>query len=236
MSADDVGHNAVGLAAKSKVAQIHLGDGVTKAADGTGLPGVVGIGVRVEPGAVLGESVPTGAIEAGNPAVINYPDAERRIRARRPERTAGVRPSAVRGVSAHNLRAYSDPTGWLSVAEFEQEIPFRPRRYFVIFDVPSEEARGAHAHKTCEQLLIAVHGKVSVVVDDGTASEEYLLDRPTLGLYVPPMIWAIEYRYSSDAVLVVFASHHYDPADYIRDYGEFRAALNGHRSRSPNGD
>ncbi len=58
-------------------------------------------------------------------------------------------------------------------------------------------------------------------VDDGTSSEEVALDAPNVGLYVPPMIWAVQYKYSSDAMLLVFASDHYDPADYIRDYDEF---------------
>jgi len=57
------------------------------------------------------------------------------------------------------------------------------------------------------------------------ASEEVLLDAPDVGLYLPPMVWAIQYKYSSDALLLVFASDPYDPADYIRDYEEFRALV-----------
>jgi hypothetical protein len=66
---------------------------------------------------------------------------------------------------------------------------------------------------------------VSVVVDDGKTSEEVTLDRPDLGLYLPPMVWAVQYKYSTDALLLVFASDPYDPADYIRDYNEFRGLL-----------
>ena len=62
-------------------------------------------------------------------------------------------------------------------------------------------------------------------MDDGRASEEIVLDAPNLGLYVPPMIWATQYKYSPDALLLVLASHPYDPADYIRDYDDFQAAL-----------
>ena len=70
-----------------------------------------------------------------------------------------------------------------------------------------------------------MRGSVSVVADDGAASEEFELNEPNLGLHVRPMVWAIQYRYSADALLLVFASDHYDAADYIRDYAEFRAAL-----------
>jgi WxcM-like, C-terminal len=65
------------------------------------------------------------------------------------------------------------------------------------------------------------HGRCHVAVDDGQTREEVLLDRPNLGLYIPPMIWGVQHNYSADAVLLVFASDYYDPADYIRDYNEF---------------
>jgi hypothetical protein len=66
-----------------------------------------------------------------------------------------------------------------------------------------------------------------VVVDDGRSSEEIVLDRPSIGLYVPPMTWAVQYQYSADGLLLVFASDLYDPADYIRDYDEFLSAIGG---------
>lgn len=69
--------------------------------------------------------------------------------------------------------------------------------------------------------MIAVHGSVNVIADDGTTREEFVLDRNSIGLYLPPMTWGIQYRYSADAVLLVFASDFYDPADYIRDYSDF---------------
>ena len=72
---------------------------------------------------------------------------------------------------------------------------------------------------------MAVKGSVRVVVDDGSQREEFILDRPNLGLHLPPMTWGIQYRYSEDAVLLVLASDPYDPADYIRDYDEFVALV-----------
>ena len=66
---------------------------------------------------------------------------------------------------------------------------------------------------------------MSVVVDDGRMSEEILLDGPNIGLYVPPMVWALQYKYSTDGLLLAFASLPYDPNDYIRDYDDFLAAV-----------
>jgi hypothetical protein len=107
------------------------------------------------------------------------------------------------------------------VAEWEKDLPFAPRRVFLVYDVPSAKVRGEHAHKACHQLLVCVKGSVAVIADDGVTREEYVLDRPWLGLHLPPRVWGIQYKYSNDAVLMVFASHTYDANDYIRDYDEF---------------
>lgn len=61
------------------------------------------------------------------------------------------------------------------------------------------------------------------MVDDGRQRMEVMLDNPAAGLYLPPMVWGTQYKYSQDAILLVFASHSYDPADYVRDYTEFMA-------------
>jgi hypothetical protein len=70
-----------------------------------------------------------------------------------------------------------------------------------------------------------VHGSIAVVVDDGKSREEFLLNEPHIGIYIPPEVWGIQYKYSSDAVLFVLASHEYDSADYIRDYDEYLTYL-----------
>ncbi len=131
------------------------------------------------------------------------------------------------GVSLHELKAVTDPRGTLSVGEFDRDLPFTPKRYFLVYDVPSEHVRGEHAHRACHQFLICVRGRIEVAADDGRRREELILDRPNLGLHVPPMVWCTQSNYSSDAVLLVFASEHYDPDDYIRDYCEFLAAKSG---------
>jgi dTDP-4-dehydrorhamnose 3,5-epimerase-like enzyme len=106
-------------------------------------------------------------------------------------------------------------------------VPFSPQRWFMVYDVPSEHVRGEHAHRACEQFLICVSGQVMVAVDDGENRTEVLLDGPSVGIYIPAGIWASQFRYDSDAVLLVLASLPYDPDDYIRDYDEFLASVNG---------
>lgn len=136
--------------------------------------------------------------------------------------------SRVRGVRIYNLRNIIDAErGNLTVGEFGSELPFIPKRYFLTYEVPSQTTRGEHAHRQCHQFLISVRGSCAVMVDDGTERQEFSLDHPTVGIYVPPMVWATEYKHSHDSTLMVFASHSYDAADYIRDYDEFLREVKG---------
>lgn len=136
-----------------------------------------------------------------------------------------ITPTRVRGVDIYHFPSVSDPRGDLTVGEFDREFPFRPKRYFIISGVPSSEIRGEHAHRQCHQFLICAYGQCSVTVDDGTARLEFQLNKPSVGIYVPPMIWGRQWQYSADAALLVFASEFYDPADYIRDYDGFLRAV-----------
>jgi UDP-2-acetamido-3-amino-2,3-dideoxy-glucuronate N-acetyltransferase len=127
--------------------------------------------------------------------------------------------------SLHELRLIGDLRGNLSVGEFGRDIPFSPKRYFLIFNVPNGEVRGVHAHKRCHQFLVCISGSCRALLDDGRRRREITLDRPNLGVYMPAMTWGTQQAFSSDAMLLVFASEHYDPKDYIEDYDEFRAVL-----------
>jgi len=129
--------------------------------------------------------------------------------------------SPVRGVRLHVLREVRDARGDLCVAEVGPDLPFAVQRSFLVYNVPSAELRGEHAHHRCHQFLMAVKGSIHVIADDGARREEFVLDRPNLGLHLPPMVWGVQHRYSADAVLLVLASDRYDAADYIRDYAEF---------------
>jgi dTDP-4-dehydrorhamnose 3,5-epimerase-like enzyme len=129
----------------------------------------------------------------------------------------------VSGVRVLSMPVFTDIRGTLLAGEAGQEIPFAPRRFFVVFDVPSKEVRGENAHRMLEQLVVCLRGSCAVMVDDGKERDEIVLDTPALGLYVPAMTWTTVYRHTPDALVLVMASQPYDPADYIRDYDEFLA-------------
>lgn len=192
-------------------------------ANATILPGLqIGEQAMIGAGAVVTRDVPPHAIVTGNPArIVGYVDTVAHPSSP-PMISAIEHDSIVTGVRLIHLKHVEDMRGNLCAAEWHQDLPFVPRRVFYVYDVPNLRVRGEHAHKACHQFLVCVHGSLAVVVDDGEKREEYILDQPWLGLYLPPQIWGIQYKYSPGAVLMVFASHEYDPSDYIRDYNEFR--------------
>lgn len=131
-------------------------------------------------------------------------------------------PIVVRGVKLVELQEIVGENGTVIVGEVPDMLPFTAKRVFTLHNVPSSEARGTHAHRKCEQFLMCVSGSVIALVDDGSRRQEVLLDRPSLGLYMPALTWGTQHNYSSDAVLVVLASDPYDADDYIHDYSEFQ--------------
>jgi len=191
----------------------------------------IGARAMVGAGAIVTRDVPARAVVSGNPArIVGYVDTPRiETPERAPAEEDGppVTATSVRRVTRHRLTRVDDLRGTLTVGEFLREIPFQAKRYFIVSDVPGTEVRGEHAHRKCEQFLVCIRGSVSVVVDDGSATEEIELNQSHRGLYVPPMIWAVQFKYSPDAMLLVFASDYYDAADYVRDYDEFRALAAG---------
>jgi acetyltransferase-like isoleucine patch superfamily enzyme len=190
----------------------------------------IGAGALVGAAAVVIKSVPPGAIVVGNPArIVGYVDAEAAPVSPAPAQVQGGGATRVRGVTTHALTLARDIRGTLAAMEFEKQVPFAVNRTFFVFDVPSRETRGEHAHRECHQFLVCIRGSCAVVADDGETRQEFLLNSPTLGLHLPPLVWGIQYKYSPDAVLCVFASHHYDSADYIRNYDEFLQVVRGAR-------
>ena len=119
-----------------------------------------------------------------------------------------------------DIRKYTDNRGYLSVVEEGTDIPFDIKRVYYLYMVP-EVARGAHAHKELQQLLIATSGSVDVIMDDGLNKQTFHLDRPWKGLYVPAGLWRDLENFSGGAVLMCLASEKYDADDYIREYQEF---------------
>lgn len=208
--------------------------GASIGANATILPGVeIGTGAMVGAGAVVTRSVPAHAVVAGNPARIRgYAGSSRAEGAATATAPAepGTTALEVRDVHLRRFEGFADLRGRLAVGELPDDgIPFAPRRWFVVYDVPGREIRGEHAHRRCHQFLVCLNGSVTVATDDGENRAEVELDDPTLGIYIPPLVWASQYRYSADAVLLVFASDPYDPDDYIRSYDEFREIVGAQR-------
>lgn len=198
-----------------------IGEGVT-----------IGQGAWVRAGAIVLNSIPANSIVEGNPArVVGY--VNRSIADHLPETrlidamdySTAERPSKIPldvGSSAlYLMRKIEDGRGSLTVGEVPTEVPFAPARYFAVYDVPSIELRGEHAHKRCQQFLVCLNGSCRILLDSGESRCEVLLDRPDIGVFMPEMIWGTQYRYSSDAVLLVFASRPYESEDYLRTYDEF---------------
>jgi len=109
-------------------------------------------------------------------------------------------------------------SGNITAVQNNKEVPFEIRRVFYLYDVPGGESRGAHAHYSCHQLLLAVSGSFEILLDDGSVKRQLQLNRPDMGLHVPPGIWASEVNFSSGAICLVLASEPYQEHDYIRDY------------------
>lgn len=114
-----------------------------------------------------------------------------------------------------------DPRGNLTVAESIKNIPFDIKRVYWVYDVPSGEHRGGHAHKQCKELLVAVSGSFTVTLDDGNEKHTYLLNHPYQGLFIDVNIWRTLDDFSSGAVCLVLASEMFEEEDYIRDYNDY---------------
>lgn len=119
-----------------------------------------------------------------------------------------------------DIRKYTDNRGYLSVIEGGIDIPFEIKRIYYLYMVP-EAARGAHAHKELQQLMVATSGSVSVTLDDGKDKKTFVLDKPWKGLLVVPGLWRDLDNFAGGTVCMVLASEKYESEDYIRDYNEF---------------
>jgi hypothetical protein len=135
--------------------------------------------------------------------------------------------SSVKDCSIIELPKVSEYRGNLTFIEENRHIPFDIKRVFYVYDIPSGQSRGAHAHRTLHEFIICLSGSLEVQMDDGVEKRNVRLNRPWLGLHVPPMIWASEGDFDPGTVYVVLCSHLYDADDYIRDYDRFVAENRG---------
>jgi len=199
--------------------------GASIGANATILPGIeIGARAMIGAGTVVTAIVPPEAIVVGNPGRIvghinDTPAAGRSIAA------SAVLAPALNGLSSGvmllSLKTVRGAHGSQSVGEFQDQVPFQPRRYALVSNAPGENICAAHAHRACHQFLVCVKGSLTVVTDNGRGRDMIVLDHSDLGLYVPPLVWCARSQHSDDALLLVFASHAYDASDDLRDYGEF---------------
>ena len=122
-----------------------------------------------------------------------------------------------------------NPAGNLTFVEEAKHVPFEIRRVFYVYDIPSGAVRGAHAHKTLEEVVICLSGGFEVHLDDARQRRTVRLNRPWHGLYIPSMTWISQEDFDPGTVYMVLASDLYDEADYYRDYEAFRRAAGEHR-------
>jgi UDP-2-acetamido-3-amino-2,3-dideoxy-glucuronate N-acetyltransferase len=198
--------------------------GASIGANATILPGViVGMNAMVGAGAVVTRDIPPHAIVTGNPARISgYVSSELQNSLKSDqEKEKAARPLSVKNAKIIILPRIVDLRGCLTFGEVSQHLPFEPKRYFIVYNVPSIEVRGEHAHKEQQQFLVCVKGSCSVVLDDGKNRDEVILDQANMGLYIPALVWSVQYRYTPDAILLVLASDVYQAEDYIRNYDEY---------------
>ena len=118
-----------------------------------------------------------------------------------------------------------DPRGNLTVAEGLKDVPFEVKRVYWTYDVPSGESRGGHAHRRCEEFIVAVSGSFDVTLDDGRERRTFHLNHPYQGLYVGTGIWRTLDDFSSGAVCLVLASEGFEEEDYIREYDDYTEYL-----------
>lgn len=114
-----------------------------------------------------------------------------------------------------------DERGSLTFIESHRQVPFAMQRVYYLYDVPSGESRGGHAHRALHQMLVALSGSLDIELDDGLLRRRFTLDSPDQGLLVVPMIWRELSDFSPGAVCMVLASEPYDPEDYIHDHTSF---------------
>lgn len=128
-----------------------------------------------------------------------------------------------------NLPKILDARGNLSFAENFLHIPFEIKRTYWLYDVPGGIGRGGHAEINNEEFIIALSGSFDIVIDDGTRSKTFTLNRSYYGLYVPKGLWREIKEFSTNAVALEFGSIPYDTSDYIRNYDAFLAFAKDHQ-------
>lgn len=119
------------------------------------------------------------------------------------------------------LPKISDPRGNLSFFESLNQIPFKIKRTYWIYDVPGGEVRGGHAFKEAEEFIVCLSGSFDLVLHDGYKEQVISLNRSYKGVYIPNMIWRKMNNFATNTVVLIVSSTNYNEDDYIRDFEAF---------------
>lgn len=125
-----------------------------------------------------------------------------------------------------NFPKITDERGNLSFFESTSEIPFSIERAYWIYDVPGGEIRGGHAYKTLQEVVVALSGSFDVVLNDGSETIRYTLNRSYMGLYIPKMIWRHLENFSTNSLALIVSDKHYEAGEYIRDFEKYKKTEN----------
>ncbi len=125
------------------------------------------------------------------------------------------------------LGSYLGPDGGNAFLDFK-DLPFVPKRMYIVHGVRERITRGNHAHRDYSQFLIASAGSCRVLLDDTEHQDEILLTGPSEGLFVPPAIWTVVTDFAPGTALTVLSSGSYDRAEFINSKEEL-AAFRGQR-------
>ena len=120
-----------------------------------------------------------------------------------------------------NFNKISDDRGNLTYIQYPDHVPFKIKRVYWIYDVPSGQTRGGHAFKTQQEIIVCLSGSVEVYTSNGKSEEAYLLNRPFTGLYVPAMVWRQLRNFSTNTVVMILNSDYFMEEDYIHEYNSF---------------
>lgn len=132
-----------------------------------------------------------------------------------------IKDNTVYDCSVIDISKIHNEAGNITVVENRKNIPFDVKRIYYLYDVPSGETRGGHAHYELEQFIIAASGSFDVILNDGKNKKRVTLNRPNLALHIVPGLWRELDNFSSGSISIVLASHTYEEKDYIRNYNEF---------------
>jgi dTDP-4-dehydrorhamnose 3,5-epimerase-like enzyme len=135
--------------------------------------------------------------------------------------------NTIKDVKIIDVPKIIDPKGRGKLSFIEKDIiPFDIKRFYYLYDVPSDAYRGGHAHKNLTQFMIPLSGSFEVLVDDGNMRKKIMLNKPNKGLLIPKGIWREMDNFSSGSVCAVLASDYFDEEDYFRNYDEFKKFKN----------